>query len=241
MGTRDDYYNIFGPDINGSSEEIFYIKYNNEYTQQHCRFRHHVSSPYLNYHGVHAKYADTIKTKVIREWDYKDLRKKFNLYNCNIGYGKTTVLFKKFIDPDAISDYATNDYPAYRFADILLFYAEADCRVNNGPTSDGMEKLNMIHRRAYGYETNVASPVDFKVSDYNKESFINLVLKEGLYEQMDEAKRFLELKRTGKLQEAVLENRGLVVAESHILWPIPSIEYDYNGAIDPTTDQNPGY
>jgi len=169
------------------------------------------------------------------------LRKKFNLYNSIFGYGQTTVLFKKFIDPDATSDYATNDYPAYRYADILLFYAEADCRVNNGPTADGMEKLNMIHRRAYGYDTNATSPVDFNVSDYNKESFIDLVLQEGLYEQMDEAKRFLELKRTGKLQEAVLENRGLVVAESHILWPIPSTEYEYNGAIDPTTDQNPGY
>jgi hypothetical protein len=190
---------------------------------------------------VFAKYADTLQTKAIREWDYKDLRKAFNLYNVNIGFGTTTVLFKKFIDPEAATSGGKNDFPAYRYPDILLFYAEADCRVNNGPTTDGMEKLNMIHRRAYGFDPNGASSVDFNKNDYNKESFIDLVLQEGMYEQMDEAKRFLELKRSGKLAEIVKMNHGIDVQVGALLWPIPNTEYDYNKAIDPTTDQNPGY
>ena len=241
VSNSDDFYKIFGPSVVTSSEEIFYLKYNYDSPSYTARYRHYTNTPYFNATGAYAKYADSADIKVIREWDFKDLRKKFMLYNCNIGFGTRTMLFKKFIDPSAPSYGCTNDYPAYRYPDILLFYAEADCRVNNGPTADGMEKLNMIHRRAYGYTPGATSPVDFKLNDYNKDSFINLVLQEGMYEQMDEAKRFLELKRTGKLQEVVLANRGITVAESHLLFPIPSVEYDYNGAIDPTKDQNPGY
>lgn len=242
VSNSNDFYKIFGPDVVISSEEIFYVKYNYDSPSYTARYRHYSNTPYYNATGAYAKYVpDSTTMKVIKEWDVKDLRKKFTLYNCNIGFGTKTVLFKKFIDPAAPTIGGTNDYPAYRYPDILLFYAEADCRINNGPTADGMEKLNMIHRRAYGYNPNSASPVDFKLTDYNKESFIDLVLQEGLYEQMDEGKRFLELRRTGKLAEVVLKNRGKVVAESHLLFPIPGVEYNYNGAIDPVKDQNPGY
>jgi hypothetical protein len=240
ISTSDDYYEIFGPDIVTSSEEIFYLKYNNESTSYIARYRHSGDSEYYPGGGVYAKYADSVDMKVIYEWDPDDLRRDFMLYNADIGFGSQTMLFKKFI-ATSTDNKGDNDYPAYRYPDILLFYAEADCRVNSGPTADGMEKLNMIHRRAYGYDPNTASPVDFDASDYDEDSFIDLILQEGLYEQMDEAKRYLELKRTGKLEEVVLENRGIEVAESHLLFPIPSVEYDYNGAIDATTDQNPGY
>ena len=184
--TSDDFYKIFGPEINKSSEEVFYAKFNYTSASYTARYRHHPSFPqYFNSTGVFAKYADNVKTKVIKEWDNNDLRKTFNLYNANIGFGTTTVLFKKFIDPDAPSSGGKNDFPAYRYPDILLFYAEADCRANNGPTPDGMEKLNMIHRRAYGYSPNAASPVDFNVNNYNTNTFIDLILQEGMYEQMD--------------------------------------------------------
>lgn len=241
VSTPDDFYKIFGPDVVRSSEEIFYVKSNIDRTTQLARYRHHTSVPYLNYQGAYALYSDSLTNNVIKEWDYKDLRKKFNLYNCNIGLGKTTILFKKYIDTDAISGNGTNDWPAYRYTDMLLIYAEADCRVNNGPTADGMEKLNMIHRRAYGKDPAVVSDIDFKVTNYTKETFIDLVLKEGLYEQIDEGKRFFALKRTGKIKEAVKYARGVNVVDTHLLWPIPSIEYLYNKAIDPIKDQNPGY
>ncbi len=240
ISKSDDYYNIFGPDVVSSSEEIFYQKYNYNNSSMVARYRHSADSKFYPGGGVYAKFADSTDMKVINEWDRNDLRRNFMLYNADIGFGTRTMLFKKFI-ATTTENKGDNDYPAYRYPDVLLFYAEADCRVNNGPTADGMEKLNMIHRRAYGYDVNTASPVDFNVNDYNAESFIDLVLQEGMYEQMDEGKRYLELKRTGKLAEKVLENRGIQVAESHLLFPIPSVEYDYNGAIDPITDQNPGY
>lgn len=241
VSNSDDFYKIFGANVVRSSEEIFYVKSNVDLTTQLVRYRHHPSFPYANYAGVFAKYTDSISNKVIKEWDYKDLRKKFNLYNANIGFGKTTMLFKKYVDYTATNGNGKNDWPAYRYTDMFLIYAEADCRVNNGPTADGIEKLNMIHRRAYGKDPNVASDIDYKLTDYTESSFIDLVLKEGLYEQMDEGKRKFALIRTGKIKEAVKYARGVGVLDISLLWPIPSIEYLYNNAIDPTKDQNPGY
>ena len=243
VSTPDDFYNIFGPDVNGSSEEIFYLKYNSVSGTWIGRISHYPTfTQYFNSTGVYALFSDSVTNKVISEWDYHDLRKKFTLYNCpQMGYGPTTVLFKKFIDPTATGTDSKNDYPAYRYPDILLYYAEADCRVNNGPTADGLEKLNMIHRRAYGKDPSVASSIDYNLSDYTEDTFLDLVLKEECYEQMDEGKRYLELKRTGKLKEAVKYARGVDVVDTHLLWAIPSVEFNYNGAIDPITDQNPGY
>lgn len=240
ISTSNDYYKIFGPGVTSSSEEIFYLKYNSTEGSQYAIFAHHPGDGYLNGQGYYALYSDSVKNKVIRDWDYHDLRKKFNLFSYNIGLGSTTVLYKKYIDPTRTSG-ATNDYPCYGLADLLLLYAEADCRANSGPTSDGLEKLNMIHRRAYGKNPNVASTVDFKLSDYTMDSFIDLVMKERMYETFYEGKRWLDLKRTGKLKAAIMDAYGIQVADMHLWWPIPNVEYDYNKAIDPETDQNPGY
>ena len=240
VSNPDDFLNIFGPNINGSSEEIFYLKYNRESGNDFTWMLHSPKVDYMNYQGAYGIYSDSVTNKVIKEWDFKDLRKKFNLYNVDIGLGKTTVLCKKFIDPEATSGRGMNDFPLYRYADLLLFFAEADCMSNNGPTEEGMEKLNMVHRRAYGFNPNNPSIIDFEVSDYNKDTFIDLLLKERCYETMFEGKRYNDLRRMGKLEEIILDSKGIEVKEAALLWPIPNQEIQYNDSID-VTDQNPGY
>lgn len=241
VSTSDDYYKIFGPDVVTTTEEIFYFKFNRTSYSWFTDLAHRSTSPWNNYNGYSVHYCDSVTFKVIREWDYNDLRKSFNLYNWDIGMGsETTMLFKKFIDPERVG-HSGVDWPIYRYAYVLLLYAEADCRANNGPTADGMEKLNMIHRRAYGKNSGTASEVDFKLSDYTKDSFVDLVMKERMYEMMYEGKRYFDLKRTGKIKTAIQDAFGITVADKHLWWPIPNTEYDYNEAIDPETDQNPGY
>lgn len=131
----------------------------------------------------------------------------------------------------------------YRYADLLLIYAEAANRANNGPTADALEKLNMIHRRAYGANPAVANAaLDFKLADYNTmQSFLDLVVKERMYETCYERKRWLDLKRMGIVKQVILAQKGKTVADKHLLWPIPVYELNYNKAIDPAKDQNPGY
>ncbi len=240
VATSDDFYKIFGPNIISSTEEIFYLKYNATSGSNFVHFAHHPGSPYNNGSGWYALYSDSVSNKAINAWDYHDLRKSFNLYNYDIALGETTVLYKKYIDPDRESG-SSVDYPCYRLADVLLLYAEAECRANNGPTSDGIEKLNMIHRRAYGQDPYTSSAVDFNLADYTEETFIDLVMKERMYETFYEGKRWLDLKRAGKVESTIKEAYGIDVAGKHLWWPIPNVEYEYNKAIDPETDQNPGY
>ena len=242
ISAPNDYYKIFGPDVVNTKEEIFYLKFSGTKPSNFTFMLHHPSAPYYNGDGAYGLYTDSVKNKVIKEWDYKDLRKSYNLYNMDIGIGsKTTMLYKKFIEPNKLLG-LSSDYPLYRYADLLLFYAEADCQVNNGPTSEAIEKLNMLHRRAYGKPTGIASTVDYKLSDYpTKQAFLDLIYKERMYELFCEGKRFLELKRTGKLKQTILDVHNKMVADKHLLWPIPNAEYFYNDLIDEVKDQNPGY
>lgn len=240
VSVPNDFYKIFAPDVITTPEDIFKIVYTSLKPASFTVMLHYPSAPYNGGSGSYAAYSDSVSNKAIKAWDTKDLRKGFNLYNWNIGVGSTTMLYKKFINPNPTSGLDC-DYPIYRYADLLLIYAEADCRLNGGPTADGMEKLNMIHRRGYGKAPGTVSTLDFKATDYTEDTFIDLLLNERMYEFFSEYKRFYDLRRTGKLKQRLKEIRGIDVADKHFLWPIPNVEYNYNKEIDPVKDQNPGY
>ncbi|MCE5348120.1 MAG: RagB/SusD family nutrient uptake outer membrane protein [Bacteroidales bacterium] len=241
----EDWQKIFGATVTNSTEEVFYLKFSREpgYGWSEVGFFHHPNDPWdTNKAGLFAQYmADSTACTWYQNEDKADLRRKF-WYYWNIGWGPTTMLYNKFYDNTSTTGNAGNDYPLYRYGDVLLLYAEAACRANNGPTADAMEKLNMVHRRAFGKNSLTPSEVDFKLADYSSsQSFIDLVLKERGYETAGEAKRWLDLKRLGIVKDKIKAATGKTVADKHLLWPIPVSEMDYNTAIDPVADQNPGY
>ena len=240
----EDFQKLYGADVITSTEEIFYLKFSREpgYGWSEVSFFHHPDDPYdHNNTGLFAHYmADSTANAFYQNEDKADLRRK-QWYIWNIGWGPRTLLSSKFYDTKTLSG-AGNDYPFYRYADLLLLYSEAACRLNNGPTVDAMEKLNMVHRRAFGKNSLLPSSVDFALADYSDlQSFLDLVLRERGYETVGESKRWLDLKRMGIAKEVINAATGKVVADKHMLWPIPVPEMDYNTAIDPAKDQNPGY
>ncbi len=241
VATSEDFQKIYGPDVVNTTEEIFYLKFNRQQGFGLVSYAHRKTAQY-NYYGpggVYAQYTDSVSNSFIKKWDNLDLRKAHILYNVDIGLGPNSCLFRKYRDPGATAG-AANDYPWYRFADLLLFHAEADARANGGPTAEGIESLNKVHRRAYGLPSTVASKIDFKVADFNLDSFIKKVVEERGYETIYEGKRWNDLKRLGIAKQRILEVKNIVVAEKHMLWPIPNSELLYNKAIA-ATDQNPGY
>jgi hypothetical protein len=244
VATVPDFDKLYGPDIVTSTEEIFYLKFSRTTSGQGFQYPIYAFYPNSGYYppgGYYTFYSDSIANPFMKAWDKHDLRWTYNWYSQTFGLGATTVLNKKFTDKLAVTA-AGNDYPMYRYADLLLLYAEAESRINNGPTADAMEKLNMIHRRAYGKDPATADPAfDFSLADYNASSFLDLVVRERGYEDCSEAKRWLDLKRMGIAKQTILAVKGITVADKHLLWPIPTIEYNYNKAIDPVKDQNPGY
>lgn len=245
----DDFYNLFG--LNSSSqEEVFYLKFNQNSTSGLVLFTQQINTPWWGAqgYGIHTWHTSS---RFYSEWNDSDLRKHFGWYveearanpflagqSAFPSSGVTLISPKKYSDPQAIM--STFDLPVYRYADLLLIYAEASARANNGPTLDGMEKLNMVHRRAYGQDIMSPSPDDFILSDYNLDSFIDLVIRERGYEFQFEGKRWFDLVRAGKANEVMQIAIDREVIEKHLLWPIPAIEFDLNEALE-QSDQNPGY
>ncbi len=246
----DDFNKVFGMGSN-SAEEIFYLKYNVTSPSQIVLHTMQITTPWfgsngfgnINWHN-NAKFYTT--------WNDNDLRKRFNWYNDTRSNpflanqpefprtGVTIISPKKYNNPTATI--ATFSLPSYRYADVLLIYAEAIAAAGSGPTADAMEKLNMVKRRAYGSDPLQPSAIDYKLADYNtKKAFTDLVILERGYETQLEGKRWFDLVRSGTVKEVMKNNINRDVADKHLLWPIPTIEFDLNKGLDRTKDQNPGY
>ena len=247
VAVPDDFYKIFGPDVATTTEEVFHLKFAKQaglgnnfvwfYQHPNTKLFNTGSPPF----GTYSKSDNPF----IAGWDGADLRKIFNFISIgDFGFGVTGIINKKFIDPMAIAFNASStDYPMYRYADVLLLYAEAVSRAGNGPTAEALDALNQVHRRAYGKNSKTASSVDFKLADYTAQSFADLVVKERAYETLFESKRWYDLKRLGadKLKATVKAAKGKDVTDKFLLWPLPVSELNYNLALDASKDQNPGY
>jgi len=124
-----------------------------------------------------------------------------------------------------------NNWIFCRFADILLIYAEALNKQNNGPTAEAYEALNRVRRRAGLPDLTGADTYD---------TFLKAIQDERFKELAGEGHRLVDLRRWGynTLKERVEMSRNDASVEPHeILWPFPSYELSLN----PMLQQNPGY
>ncbi len=239
---EDLQWDLFGPDINSSSEEIFYFKYAREVNQGNWLLwiLNHPSTGLFNFGGAFAHYGLSTDP-FYQNWDDADIRKGL-WESVQFGLGPNTIVNGKYRDSQAISNRgAGNDIPVYRYADVLLIFAEATALATGEPSEEAIEALNQVRRRAYGQHPLLPSEIDISVGEYTAEAFHDLVLMERAYEFQFEGKRWLDLKRTGLAEEVILESKGITIAEKHYLWPIPFEELNLNQALDPVRDQNPGY
>lgn len=122
-----------------------------------------------------------------------------------------------------------DDYPIYRYADVLLLKAEAKALTGGDPT----EEINAIRQRAY------ADAYDVQTMGYpnmagDDEGIEEVLLREHFREFMFEGKRWYDLRRFG--QDYVMKYSSLRNAE-HLLWPIDTDTMTDN----PALTQTPGY
>jgi hypothetical protein len=97
------------------------------------------------------------------------------------------IMLTKFIGRvDAGTQLYDNDYPIYRFADVLLLLAEANTKLGQDPSAD----INLIRQRAFGaaYTPYVNGTVTANM---------NAILEENLKEFIGEGKRWWALRRAG--------------------------------------------
>lgn len=248
VSKADDFEELYGTNANATREEIFYFKYNRDEGNQFMAMYLCRPNPVRDGGNV-GIYTDYVKNQFVVDWDKADLRYQYSLW-IQTGNGtlnsltKTGMICLKFRDYE--SSGAANDFPVYRYADALLYAAEAICRRDGKPNAAAMEMVNQVHRRAYGLKPTRQQGSDYVLADYaTKETFLELVLKERGYETCFEGKRYCDLKRCGKLAEYAVK-AGRISSESEVgpaayWWPVPTDEFNYNTALDPTVDQNPGY
>lgn len=128
---------------------------------------------------------------------------------------------------DAGSRKYTNDYPIYRYADLLLLMAEAKEVLGESPAAE----INEVRARAYGANYNVAvqgfpnQPGDSNVK--------NAILQERLFEFIGEGKRWYDLRRMG--DAFVFANTTLPSSEAYkLFWPVDRATLTNNRALTQT-------
>lgn len=131
-----------------------------------------------------------------------------------------------------------NDLPYLRYSDIFLMKAEAINELNSGPNQEAYEAINTIRKRArFNGERELDILPD--LADLSYEEFRSALLDERRWEFTGEGKRWFDLVRFDKLEEAVTEAKpNAQVMDFHKLFPIPQEELDLNQNLLP---QNPGY
>jgi hypothetical protein len=134
-------------------------------------------------------------------------------------------------DPKTTPQNHRNNWPIIRYADILLVYAEALNKQNNGPTPAAFDAINSVRTRAGLPGLTGANTYD---------TFLKAVQDERFKELAGEGHRLVDLRRWGynTLKERVELSQPKASVEPHeILYPIPSEEMGLN----PLMKQNQGY
>ena len=129
--------------------------------------------------------------------------------------------------------FVDTDFPLFRLADVYLMYAEADLRVDNDLSDDGLSKLRALRTRAHN--TNVLSKQD---------ATLDYILDERSRELYWEAHRRQDLIRFGKYTGGTYNwawkgngSNGIALPSYFNVYPIPTASM----AANPNLTQNPGY
>lgn len=124
----------------------------------------------------------------------------------------------------------TNDYPIYRYADLLLLLAEAKIILGENPATE----INLVRARAYG--TNYVAAIHAFPSQIGDSDAKNALLNERFFEFIFEGKRWLDLRRLGDAY--VYANTNITSAQAFkLLWPVDRNTLTNNKALT----QTPGY
>ena len=182
-------------------------------------------------------------------WDDNDPRKQFTLYeNFTTKDGsiksvyETSRPYPAFGKWNAPDETTTSGCPLnpilYRYADVLLMYAEALSQANSGPNAAAYDAVNKVRRRGYGQPINQVSEFDIPLG-LDAQAFREVVLEERGNEFVVEGKRLFDLMRTNQFPQKVID-LGKNINPSAKLFPIPIAEIEANTSLS-ASDQNEGY
>ncbi len=106
----------------------------------------------------------------------------------------------------------------YRYADILLMYAEASVRATNSVSAKATNALQEVQKRAQGYADNATV-----TTTTNPSEFLDAVFDENGWEFFAEMRRWFDLVRLEKLKDVKPTEwaNSLFKANNHYYFPVP--------------------
>lgn len=176
------------------------------------------------------------RIRTFRQYRNDDSRKWASIqpaYNKNSdgSYTIAGCFIRKYLgEQNAGSRAYTNDFPVYRYADLLLLKAEAKILLGQSPATE----INQVRARAYGSDYNqaVQGYPNQEIDADPKEA----VLQERLLEFLMEGKRWYDLRSMG--DQYVFEHTALSSGQAYkLLWPVDLGALTNNRSLE----QNPGY
>ncbi|GAA3991023.1 RagB/SusD family nutrient uptake outer membrane protein [Mucilaginibacter dorajii] len=175
-------------------------------------------------------------SSVYKQFSANDTRRAVTFYtsltNPSTGVVKVypTFYFGKYVDRTVLltSNQSGINFPVLRYADVLLMYSEALNELS-GATADAYSGINQVRNRA---NTGDLTP------GLSQAAFRDSLYAERRREFVQEAQRWFDLARTGKLVEAVSKVATKTnVSAKNYLFPIPQSEISINAGLT----QNTGY
>jgi hypothetical protein len=228
------YASAFDPNNHNSKEAVFEVQYKKGGFSEGNGFPNNYApeNSGTNVISVGSTGGNNIPEMDIYDaYENGDLRRDFSM---SLGYNDSrkdgewveSRYIKKFFDIPYQSGDNNNNYPVYRYADILLMYAEA--LNQNGKTAQACTCLNQVRRRGFGYQTTETSPQDISTTDKNQ--FFLAVEQERRVELAFEGHRWFDLIRTDRALE-VMASKGFKLNATNLTCPIPQKQIDVNPAL----------
>lgn len=192
--------------------------------------------------------------KAYQDWDSRDYRRKVSFEDTLLVNGVKQP-YTNFTTPrphiakwrrfpgDANADgrYSDNNYPAFRYAEVLLIAAEALTEVS-GPTAEALGYINEVRGRARNWAGTPKTFPENVVIGLTKDELITLILEDRRLELAFEFKRWYDIKRRNLAVAAFgpngLEPRTAFDPNRDYLMPLPAVDLDINPNLLPN---NPGY
>lgn len=250
-----DYASIYEPNNKNHAESIFEIQYYDLPTANSASNFAYNFLPILQNPGVIDGFPDG-NTNAYAGWNIPtpdflaayeagDLRKAASVgFYTGEGYVDIPYI-KKYVHGADIAPNTNDDWPVYRYAEVLLFLAEA---ANEQGKPEALTYLNQVHANTRTGLAPIAAAGQAQLRD--------LIEHERQIELAFENKRWLDLVRTNKAiavmnaqgekikanpqayyYPANITPPGYTVTQKHLLFPIPEREI----RINPLLKQNTGY
>lgn len=234
----DNYSDIFAQEFENQQEHIFSVQFHSDYTEFSARMLWYLGPSKEEWDKFNGLGGSSAPTSFYKKYDEWDLRLEHNLAKTWRGqpFKDSRIAIMKYWDRKGkqILDHDGLNFPVFRYADVLLMYAESLNEWKKEPTQEAFDAVNEIRIRA---EVDVIDEMSYtEFSDFIRDERARELCYEG-HRRFDLIRWGILVETVKKISKEINSKGGEYIKEAHNLCPIPETEIIKNVNLK----QNPGY